>query len=62
VLAVVGLMNLAWMAAFAVLFFLEKNWRHGVMLSRIAGAACVVVGLAVIARPEVLHLVGGPMT
>jgi predicted metal-binding membrane protein len=61
VLAVVGLMNLAWMAAFAVLFFLEKNWRHGVILSRIAGAACVVLGLAVIARPDVLRLVGGPM-
>lgn len=61
VLAVVGLMNLAWMAVFAVLFFLEKNWRQGVMLSRVSGAACVVLGLAIIARPEVLHFVGGPM-
>ena len=61
VLAVVGLMNLVWMAVFAGLFFLEKNWRHGVMLSRIAGAACVVLGLVVIVQPDVLHLVGGPM-
>jgi predicted metal-binding membrane protein len=61
VLAVIGLMNLAWMAVFAVLFFLEKNWRHGVMLSRISGAACVVLGLAIIVQPEVLHLVRGPM-
>ena len=61
VLAVLGLMNLAWMAVFAVLFFLEKRWRHGVVLSRISGAACVVLGVAVIVQPDVLHLVGGPM-
>lgn len=60
VLAVLGLMNLAWMAAFAVVFFLEKNWRHGVMLSRIAGAGCLVFGLSMIARPDVLHLLGAP--
>jgi predicted metal-binding membrane protein len=61
VLAVVGLMNLVWMAAFAVLFFLEKNWRHGVMLSRISGAACVLLGVGTIAQPGLLHLTGGPM-
>lgn len=61
VLAVVGLMNVVWMAVFAVVFFLEKNWRHGVMLSRVSGVACVVLGLAVIVQPDVLHLVGGPM-
>jgi predicted metal-binding membrane protein len=61
VVAVLGLMNLAWMAVFAVVFFLEKNWRQGVMLSRIVGAACVILGVAVIVQPDVLHLVGGPM-
>jgi predicted metal-binding membrane protein len=61
VLAVLGLMNLAWMAVFAVVFFLEKNWRQGVMLSRIVGIACVVLGAAVLIRPDVLSLVGGPM-
>jgi len=61
VLAVVGLMNLAWMAVFAVLFFLEKTWRHGVLLSRISGAACVVLGVAVIVQPDILHFVRGPM-
>ena len=61
VLAVLGLMNLAWMAVFAVVFFLEKNWRHGVLLARIAGIACVVLGTAVLARPDVLGLLGGPM-
>ncbi|HXC77870.1 MAG TPA: DUF2182 domain-containing protein, partial [Candidatus Acidoferrum sp.] len=28
VLLVVGLMNLVWMAAIAIVFFAEKNWRH----------------------------------
>ena len=60
-MAVLGLMNLAWMAAFAVVFFLEKNWSRGVMLSRIVGAACVVLGLAVIVQPGVITIVGGPM-
>jgi len=61
VLAILGLMDLAWMAAFAVVFFLEKTWRHGIMLSRTAGAACLVLGLAVMIRPDVLHLLAGPM-
>jgi predicted metal-binding membrane protein len=46
VLAVVGLMNLLWMALFSAVFFLEKTWRHGVAVSRIVGAACVVLGAA----------------
>jgi predicted metal-binding membrane protein len=61
VLAVVGLMNLAWMAVFAALFFLEKNWRQGVLLSRVSGIACVVLGAAILFRPELLNLVSGPM-
>ena len=61
VLAVLGLMNLVWMAGFSVVFFLEKTWRHGVMLSRIVGAGCVILGVAVTIRPDVLHLLGGPM-
>jgi predicted metal-binding membrane protein len=48
VLAVLGLMNVAWMAAFAVVFFLEKNWRSGVQLSQAVGLACLVGGLVVI--------------
>ena len=61
VLAVLGLMNLAWMAVFAVVFFLEKNWRQGVMLARVVGAACIVIGAAVLVRPDVLGSLGGPM-
>ena len=62
VLAVLGLMNLAWMAVFAVVFFLEKNWSQGVVLSRVAGVACVVLGATVFIRPDVLSLLGGPMS
>lgn len=62
VLAVLGLMNLAWMAAFAVVFFLEKNWRQGVMLARVVAVACLVVGAAVLVRPDILGPLGGPMT
>jgi predicted metal-binding membrane protein len=61
VLAVLGLMNLALMVVFAVVFFVEKNSSYGVMLSRIFGAACIVLGVAVIALPNILHLVGGSM-
>ena len=61
VLAVLGLMNLVWMAAFAIVIFLEKNWRQGVMLARVVGAACIVIGGAVIIRPDIVGLLGGPM-
>jgi predicted metal-binding membrane protein len=61
VLAVVGLMNLAWMAVIAAVFFLEKNWRHGVLLSRVSGAVCVIIGFAVMAKPDFLQLLAGPM-
>src|SRR5438477_637685 len=49
VLAVLGLMNIAWMAVFAAVFFIEKNVRGGELLSRVVGAACIVGGLAIIA-------------
>jgi predicted metal-binding membrane protein len=61
VLAVVGLMNLAWMAVIAVVFFLEKNWSYGVPLTRVVGTVCIVGGLAVVVSPNVLSMVGGPM-
>lgn len=54
VLLVVGLMNLAWMAAIAVVFLAEKNWRHGAGLARVAGTTVVVFGLVVLAHPSLL--------
>jgi predicted metal-binding membrane protein len=57
VLFVVGLMNLAWMAGIAVIFLAEKNWRHGVGLSKVVGSAVICFGLAVLAHPSLLAAV-----
>ncbi|MGH9177732.1 MAG: DUF2182 domain-containing protein [Acidimicrobiales bacterium] len=59
VLVVVGLMNLVWMAALSLVFLAEKNWRHGIGLTRLVGATLVVLGLAVVARPALLPDVSG---
>jgi len=47
VLVVVGLMNLPWMAILFVLFFVEKNWKHGRAVASIAGIVMMVLGAAV---------------
>ena len=54
VLFTVGLMNLAWMAGIAVVFLAEKNWKHGVTLTKLAGAAVIGLGLAVAIHPALL--------
>jgi predicted metal-binding membrane protein len=54
VLVVVGLMNLVWMAAIAFVFLAEKNWRAGVVLTRVAGAGVAALGVAVAIMPSVL--------
>jgi predicted metal-binding membrane protein len=41
----VGVMNIAAMAAIAVLVFLEKLWRHGQALARVAGVAFLVLAV-----------------
>lgn len=59
VLVVVGLMNLVWMAAIALIFLAEKNWRRGLVLARVAGAAVTVLGIAVVLHPEWLSVFSG---
>lgn len=54
VLLVVGLMNLAWMAAIAVVFLAEKNWRYGPELTKVVGGGLVVLGAAILIHPAVL--------
>jgi predicted metal-binding membrane protein len=54
VLAVIGLMNIAWMAGIAAIFFVEKNVRRGEWLPRFVGVACIIGGLAVAVWPFVL--------
>ena len=54
VLFVVGLMNLAWMAGIAVIFLAEKNWRHGIGLTKLIGVALLAFGISVLAHPALL--------
>jgi predicted metal-binding membrane protein len=54
VLFVVGLMNLAWMAAITVVFVLEKHLRTARLLSRLVGSAVTALGVVVLVAPDVL--------
>ena len=48
--AVLGLMNLAVMAAVAAVIAVEKLWSCGPLLARVAGAASILLGLAIVIR------------
>lgn len=54
VLFVVGLMNLTWMAAIAVVFLAEKNWKHAPLLTKVVGVSLVAFGIAVVIHPGLL--------
>lgn len=54
VLVALGTMNLAWMAALAILIFIEKNAPAGELAARLAAAAFAVAGVALLVRPETL--------
>jgi len=58
-LVIVGLMNLVWMVALAVVFFAEKNWRYGAVLSRAVGVILVFLGVAVALVPSLLPRISG---
>jgi predicted metal-binding membrane protein len=57
VLVVVGLMNLVWMAALALVFLVEKNWRYGARVNVVVGSAIVLLGCAVVLYPELLSMI-----
>lgn len=59
VLLVVGLMNLLWMVALFLIVLVERNWKHGLSVARAAGAALIVLGIAMAAWPAVLFVVSG---
>jgi predicted metal-binding membrane protein len=48
VLFVVGVMNLLWIAALAVLVLVEKIGPAGTVVARVAGVALVVAGIAAV--------------
>lgn len=56
VLFVVGLMNLTWMAAIALVFLLEKNISRGAALTKVVGTAVVVLGIGVLVYSPLLDL------
>ena len=45
-------MNLAWMAALALVILLEKSWRHGRALSLVVGVLLIAYGFTILAFPE----------
>jgi predicted metal-binding membrane protein len=57
VLLVVGLMNLLWMAGLFAIIFLEKSWKRGLVVAKLAGVALMLLGAGVIARPSVLSVI-----
>jgi predicted metal-binding membrane protein len=59
VLLVVGVMNLTWMAALAVVFLAEKNWSHGVALTHVVGVLLLVLGATIALDPALLHFISG---
>ena len=57
VLFTVGLMNLTWMGVLAVVFLAEKNWKHGVALTRGVGIGVAILGLVILLNPDSLGFV-----
>jgi len=58
VLFVVGLMNLAWMAALSVLIVVEKLAPWGVAVGRLSGVLCIALGVFIAARPHLFPALG----
>lgn len=54
VLVAMGTMNLAWMAALALLIVIEKNTPAGEQVASLAAVAFAVIGALLIVRPETL--------
>jgi predicted metal-binding membrane protein len=59
VLVVMGLMNLLWMVALALVFLAEKTSRYGGSLTKVMGTVLVVLGLLLVAFPDLLPTVSG---
>ncbi len=59
VLVVVGLMNLVWMAGLALIFLLEKHTARRGLLTRVVGTGLIVLGLAIVAFPDLLPVISG---
>jgi predicted metal-binding membrane protein len=58
VLFAVGLMNLGWTALLAAVIFIEKVSLRGPLASRVAGAALLALGTAVLTAPGMARFLG----
>jgi predicted metal-binding membrane protein len=58
VLLVVGVMNLAWMAAISAISFGEKTWTCRAALRSGVGLALIAFGLVVVVNPQTLAVLG----
>ncbi len=56
-LVVVGTMNLGWMLILTALIVTEKTFRHGERVATAAGAALVVLGIALLASPGAIDTI-----
>jgi predicted metal-binding membrane protein len=54
VLVAVGVMNMVWMAALALVILLEKVWRGGTQLSLAVGALLLVLAVLVPWEPGLI--------
>ena len=61
VLVAVGVMNIAAMAAIAIVIFVEKLWRYGAGFGRVVGVALIVTGVAALWYPWLLPGLHAPM-
>jgi predicted metal-binding membrane protein len=61
VLVVVGLMSLIWMAGITAVFLAEKNLWYGPWLSRLTGAATLILGSLILAHPALYSVVSSPL-
>ncbi|MGH7791312.1 MAG: DUF2182 domain-containing protein, partial [Thermodesulfobacteriota bacterium] len=56
VLFVVGIMNIAWMGILALIIFVEKISKHGVIISKFVGGFLMLLGIVMIVRPAILSI------
>ena len=56
VLFVVGIMNIAWMGILALVIFIEKISKHGVVISKVMGGLLILLGLVMAIRPGIIPL------
>ena len=51
-----GLMNLAWMGILALVIFVEKISKHGVIISRLVGGALIILGIVIAFQPSIFSM------